>query len=285
MYSTICLKKITGFILFCSVNLANAATWVMQNNDDLVGEIQYVNAQSGDTLYELGLRYDIGLVEMKAANPGIDPDRHLAAGTKLTIPSFYVLPAGPRRGLVINLAEYRLYYFPNEENVVITMPVGIGRQGWNTPVGTTKVIAKHRDPVWHPTAKLKDEANKNGAPVPDEFPSGEDNPLGRYALRLGWSTYLIHGTNRHDGIGSQVSAGCLRMTPEDIEYLFEFVAVGTPVRIINEPVKIGHINGNTYIEVHASKKTHSRLAASKFKDSAIVSREQHAPTGIPRKIN
>ena len=278
-------KITTCFILFAITSVAHTATWVIQDQDDLAGEIQNVTAQGGDTLYELGLRYDIGLLEMRAANPRIDPERELAAGTKLIIPSYYILPKGARQGLVINLAEYRLYYFPEGDNVVITMPVGIGRKGWNTPVGTTKVVGKVRDPVWHPTDKLKAEAAKNGAPIPDEFPSGYGNPLGRYALRLGWPTYLIHGTNRRDGIGSQVSAGCLRMIPEDIEYLFDFVALGTPVRIINEPVKIGQSNGHTYIESHSPQDKPATNKVVSSANSAIVRSELRSPTGIPRKIS
>lgn len=288
MHSNFYLKIIPGFILFFTIGILNAASWVIQEQDDLVGGIQYAIAQGGDTLYELGLGYDIGLLEMVAANPGIAPDRHLLAGTKITIPSYYVLPKGARKGLVINLAEYRLYYFPEGDNVVITMPVGIGRRGWSTPVGTTRVIAKIRDPIWHPTEKLKADAHKKGAIIPDEFPSGDGNPLGRYALRLGWPTYLIHGTNRHDGIGSQVSAGCLRMIPEDIEYLYEFVAVGTPVRIINEPVKIGHSQGHTYLEIHpfSDNSSGSRLPKyPRINHSTIVTKELHSPTGIPRQVS
>lgn len=272
----------TFCILLLCTSIAHSATWVIQDQDDLAGEIQYARAQGGETLYEVGLRNDIGLLEMKAANPGVDPERELSAGTRILIPSLYILPKGARQGLVINLAEYRLYYFPDGDNVVITMPVGIGRKGWNTPVGTTKVIGKVQNPVWHPTEKLKAEAKKNGAPIPDEFPSSDANPLGRYALRLGWPTYLIHGTNRREGIGTQVSAGCLRLIPEDIEYLFEFVALGTKVRIINEPVKIGQSHGNTYVEVHALQDA-SRLGS--LADSDIVKRELRSPTGIPRKIS
>lgn len=282
-------RAIIGSILFYLTGIAQSATWVIQDHDDLAGEIQYISAQVGDTLYELGLRYDIGLLEMKAANPGVDPERELVVGTRIIIPSYYILPKGARQGLVINLAEFRLYYFPPGDNVVITMPVGIGRRGWDTPVGTTTVIGKVRDPVWHPTAKLKAEAEKNGAFIPDEFPSGDGNPLGRYALRLAWPTYLIHGTNRRDGIGTQVSAGCLRMIPEDIEYLFEFVALGTTVRIINEPVKFGQSNGSTWLEVHSPlDKQHAGKfvpSALKGKNSPVVRNEMRHPTGIPRKVS
>lgn len=277
---------ISVFIFLYIAGIAHSATWVIQDHDDLAGEIQIVTAQAGETLYDVGLRHDIGLLEMKAANPGVDSESELSSGTKVIIPSCYILPKGARHGLVINLAEYRLYYFPEGDNVVITMPVGIGRTGWSTPTGTTKVVDKVRDPVWHPTAKLKAEAEKNGAFIPDEFPSGYGNPLGKHALRLGWPTYLIHGTNRRDGIGTQVSAGCLRMIPEDIEYLFEFVALGTTVRIINEPIKIGQSNGNTYLEVHKPLDGGKYvLPAIKENHSVAVRKELDSPTGIPQKIS
>lgn len=224
-------------ILFFLINIsfsAVASVWVLPDKGNTIGEIKQVTSQAHETLAEVGIRFNTGYDEMLKANPRIDPNRSLSSGTMVTIPSRYVLPAVSRRGIVINLAQYRLYYYPPDDNVVITMPVGIGRDGWNTPTGQTKVIAKERDPIWHPTAKLQDEAAKHGMPIPNAFPGGEGNPLGRHVLRLGWPTYLIHGTNRQDGVGTKVSAGCIRMSPEDIEMLYDLVKVGTPVTIINK---------------------------------------------------
>ena len=277
---------LSAFILYLTTTLTHAATWVVQPSDALIGEIQYQSAQGGETLGEIGINHDMGYLDMVHANPGIDPDQPLPEGVRITIPSRYILPGGIRQGLVINLAEYRLYYFPKGDNIVITMPVGIGRQGWDTPTGVTSIVGKVRDPLWHPTAKLMEAAEQKGIMLPDEFPSGEGNPLGRYALKLAWPTYLIHGTNRRDGVGTRVSAGCIRMLPEDIEYLFGLVPVGTPVHIVNIPVKTGYSNGHTWLEAHPPLGGHKNLKRPDVKgsQSALVTRELRAPSGIPREI-
>ncbi len=271
-------------------------TFVLPEKGDLVGEIQFAHPEFGETLADVGIRYGIGYYEMVRANPKVDPTRLLSPSIGLVIPSQFILPFGPRQGLVINLAEYRLYFYPPNDNVVITMPVGIGREGWTTPLGLTKVIQKERDPVWRPTAKVRMEAEKNGSPIPNAFPPGEGNPLGRHIMRLGWPTYLIHGTNRRDGIGSRVSAGCIRMSSEDIEYLFDLVTVGTPVRILNEPLKFGYHNGWLYMEIHQplieqrkinlKEKVQKRLTELKQLKTNIrwVNEELKNPTGIPKTL-
>ncbi|KTC69403.1 putative ErfK/YbiS/YcfS/YnhG family protein precursor [Legionella birminghamensis] len=273
--------------------MAQAGTFVLPAQGDIVGQIEYVNPQIGETLSEVGIRHDVGYYEMMNANPGVDPTRPLSPQTRLIIPGQYILPSGPRSGLVINLAEYRLYYFPPNDNVVITMPVGIGREGWNTPVGQTKVTSKEHDPIWRPTANVRAEAAKNGTPIPNEFPPGAGNPLGRHVFRLGWPTYLIHGTNRRDGVGSRVSAGCIRMLPEDIETLFDMVSVGTTVRVINEPVKVGRYNNSIYVEAHTPLEQTISLSAllntqlGKYSSSwnkTVVQEEGSRPSGIPRKV-
>lgn len=175
----------------------------------------------------------MGYNEMVKANPHIDPNVILSPQTHVLIPSQFTLPQVPRHGIVINLADYRLYYFPENDNVVMTYPVGIGRKGWSTPCGLTKIVTKQVNPIWHPSVNVQAFAEKKGVLMPDEFPPGPGNPLGKYALRLGWPTYLIHGSNHQGGIGERVSAGCIRMLAEDIENLYELVNVGTPVRIIN----------------------------------------------------
>lgn len=271
-----------------------ATTWVIPEQSDVVGEIQYASSMPGETLAEVGIRFDMGYYEMRNANPGVDALRPLAPGTRLLIPSQYILPPGKRQGLVINLAEYRLYYYPLGDNVVMTNPVGIGREGWNTPSGETRVMSKERDPVWRPTDNVRAEAAKHGAPIPDVFPPGLGNPLGRHVLRLGWPTYLIHGTNRRDGVGSRVSAGCIRMMPEDIEQLFEQVPVGTSVRVLNQSVKTGYDNGHVYLEVHpileqSRNKTlaglvKQALLAYKSGKLAVAENQIHRPNGVPAKI-
>lgn len=217
------------------VSCTYAATFVLSGHTNIVGKTHYVSPDIGDTLADVGYRYDIGINEMRAANPHVPPNKILSTATRLLIPSRYHLPSVPHTGIVINLAEYRLYYFPPDENIVITYPVGIGREGWNTPLGETRVIAKEKNPSWHPSKNLQRESEKNGFPLPDFLPASAYNPLGKHAFRLGWPAILIHGSHTSYGIGERVSAGCIRMRADDIEYLYDFVTVGTRVRVVNEP--------------------------------------------------
>jgi L,D-transpeptidase ErfK/SrfK len=148
----------------------------------------------------------------------------------------------------------RLYYFPKpglgKLPVVITHPVSIGRMDWRTPLGNTRVVAKQRNPAWYPPRSLRKEAAASGEVLPDVVKPGPDNPLGRYAIRLAVPGYLIHGTNKPYGVGMRVTHGCVRMYPEDIETLFDVVTPGTPVQIINQPIKVGWLDGTLYLEVH-----------------------------------
>ncbi|WP_392537283.1 L,D-transpeptidase family protein [Legionella sp. 227] len=281
--------------LFC-LSFSHATTLVLPAAGDVVGEVQYTLSEANETIDEIGKRFDVGFYEILRANPHLNTNQ-LIVNSRLVIPAQYILPSVPRKGIVINLAEYRLYYFPEHENVVITFPVGIGRKGWSTPLGLTKIIAKEANPKWRPTENLRAEAEKNGDFLPDEFPSGPYNPLGQYALRLEWPTFLIHGTNRLDGIGMRVSAGCIRMFPDDIEYLFRVVPIGTPVRVINEPVKIGKDDGAWVIQMHPplseqrneslqsalqnQLRIHNLLSVSNNK---VIQNELAYPTGLIRKI-
>lgn len=279
-------------------NYSYATVLVLPASGNLVGKIKYAHSEIGETIDEVGRRFDVGYYEMVRANPQTDPTHPLAANTPLTIPSQFILPDAPRRGIVINLAEYRLYYYPEDENVVLTFPVGIGREGWNTPLGRTKITSKVVNPSWHPTKKVLAAAEEMGAPIPDFFPPSANNPLGKHALRLGWPTFLIHGTNRTDGVGARVSAGCIRMLPDDIEYLYSIVPVGTAVRIINEPIKIGKENGNIYIQLYPLLKEqkndnlHKIMAAKldgiglkNWTTNKIIQNELKYPSGLVRQIN
>lgn len=276
--------------------IAHATTLVLPASGDVVGEPQYVVSEGFETVDEIGKRFGVGYFELIRANPYIDPKHTLTANSQLTIPSQHILPRVPREGIVINLAEYRLYYFPENENVVLTFPVGIGRKGWKTPLGVTKVVSKEANPKWRPTKNLRSEAEKNGDFLPEEFPAGPYNPLGRYALRLGWPTFLIHGTNRQDSIGSRVSAGCIRMYPDDIELLFRVVPVGTQVRVINQPVKISKQDGELVLQIYPmlSEQRNIKLRAvleNQLSDLNIVNwnnkliqTELASPSGLVRKI-
>jgi L,D-transpeptidase ErfK/SrfK len=188
------------------------------------------------------------------ANPLVDrwlpPD-----GAPVVIPARHIFPQAERTGLVINLPEMRLYYFPKPEKgkkpVVITYPISIGRMDWRTPLGRTTVIRKQKDPTWIPPQSLKNEAIAAGnPPLPDIVPPGPKNPLGRHALYLGTTGYLIHGTDKPFGIGMRVTHGCLRMYPEEVEKLFDQVAVGTPVQLVNQPIKLGWLADSLFIELH-----------------------------------
>lgn len=245
-------RWILGFVLCFGTTLpAFAIVLPLPAYGDVIGQIMYVRTQSGDTLNIVGKRYSIGYHEMVAANPNLPPVTVLSSGTQVEVPSLFILPPGPRVGIVINLAELRLYYFPPLRNVVITEPIAIGREGrWQTPEGMTEVKAKTKDPTWRPTENVRAEAARQGTPIPAVFPPGPDNPLGHYVLYLGWPTYEIHGTNRPDDFGGRVSAGCIRMMPQAIEALFQMVEVGTPVRIINVPFKSGWSEKGLYFEAH-----------------------------------
>lgn len=222
---------------------------------DLVGEVRHDEAGAKDTLLDLARRHGLGYEEITNANPGVDPWLP-GAGTPVLVPKRRILPMAPREGIVINLPEHRLYWYPpagpGEQAVVWSFPVSIGKMDWNTPLGTTRIVSKVRNPTWTPPQSVRDEHARRGDILPAVVPAGPDNPLGRYAMRLGipGGAYLIHGTNRPAGVGMQVTHGCMRLYPEDIERLFEMAPVNTIVRIVNQPYKFGWHDGELHIEVH-----------------------------------
>lgn len=245
------LKFITLFSVLWG-GLANAATYVLPPvGSDIIGRVEVVEARSGERLGDVGMRTETGYYAIQAANPDIHPYDRLSSGQSVIIPHEYILPPGPRVGIVINLPEFRLYYYPPGQNIVVTYPIGIGREGvWGTPVGVTKIINKKADPAWYPTQHVKEHAAAQGTPIPDYFPPGPDNPLGEYALYLGWPSILIHGTNLNEFIGTRISAGCIRMMNPQIKNLFSMVSIGTSVRVINQPYKAGWKNHSLYFEAH-----------------------------------
>jgi len=225
--------------------------FVLPEDGDLVGEIQLIRARASDTFVDIARSYGLGFDELVAANPAVDPWLP-GAGTSVVLPTRFVLPAAPRRGLVLNVAARRLFWFPpGEPGVVETFPVGIGREGWPTPTGVTTVVSKARDPVWFVPASIRREHAAAGDPLPPRVPPGPDNPLGHRVLGLGLPGYLIHGTNKPAGVGMRVSHGCVRLFPEDIEDLFDAVPVGTPVRIVNQPYLVGWDGADLLLEAHA----------------------------------
>ncbi len=219
---------------------------------NIVGQIQVVHSRYQDTLFALGRHFGLGIDELTEANPGVD--RWIPGeNTAIVLPTQFVLPNAPRSGIVLNIATKRLFYYPepgDELPMVLTHPVGVGRVGWQTPTGTSKIIAKSTNPSWYVPKSIREEHAANGDPLPAVVPPGPDNPLGEYVLRLSMPSYLIHGTNKPAGVGMRVSHGCVRLYPEDIEPLFESVSVGTPVAIVNQPYLVGWKNGNIYLEAH-----------------------------------
>ncbi|SDS44219.1 L,D-transpeptidase family protein [Pseudomonas oryzae] len=217
--------------------------------EDVVGQVQVIKAKYEDTFADIATANDLGYLEMVAANPGVDPWLP-GEGAEIILPTRYILPPGPREGIVINLAEYRMYYFPKGQNVVHTFPLGIGREGWGSPITTTTITAKTPNPTWTPPASIRAEHAAEGDILPAVVPAGPDNPLGPFKFTLGTPGYLIHGSNKKFGIGMRVSHGCFRMLNNNVLQLAKMVPVGTPVRIINQPYKFGVAGGKVYLEAH-----------------------------------
>ena len=223
--------------------------------EDVVGEVQVIKARYEDTFADIGTAKELGYLEMVAANPGVDPWLP-GEGTEIILPTRFILPPGPREGIVINLAEYRMYYYPKGQNVVHTFPLGIGREGWGSPITSTSITAKTPNPTWTPPKSILAEHAASGDPLPAVVPAGPDNPLGPFKFTLGVPGYLIHGSNKKFGIGMRVSHGCFRMLNNNVLELAKIAPVGTPVRIINEPYKFGVRDGKIYLEAHAPLDDH-----------------------------
>lgn len=211
--------------------------------DDLIGEASQLVTDGELTLLDIARQRSLGVPEISAANPGVDP---WVPGkeTLLTLPTQHVLPDAPRDGIVINKAELRLYFFP-KFGPVQTYAIGVGRDGLNTPLGKTTVVRKAVRPTWRPTPETRIARPE----LPAVVPPGPDNPLGEFALYLGWPTYAVHGTHKPYGVGRRVSRGCIRMYPEGVARLYPQVPVGTRVTVVDQPVKVGWHAGELYLEV------------------------------------
>ncbi len=229
----------------------------------VVGNLQMTTVGADDTLPDIARRFNVGYEEIVRANPGVDPWVP-GAGRDIVVPTRFVLPDAPHEGVVINVAAMRLYYYPKpakgEPQVVFTHPIGIGKVGWQTPEGTTKVVARVKDPVWVPPVSVRKEHLDNGDVLPPKVAAGPDNPLGAYMFRLGWPSYLIHGTNKPYGVGMRSSHGCVRLYPEDIAILYDTVPIGTPVRVVNQPIVIGWRNETLYAQAYGALEDDPRSA-------------------------
>lgn len=244
-------KFLTTRIALLLVGLASpaaAAEFPLQQDQPAVGAVTTYQAEASDNLLDLARHYDFGYVDFIAANAGVNPWSP-GKGRDIVIPDFHILPDAPRKGIVVNLAERRIYYFPPGGETVETYPVGVGVEDGAMPLGVTKIVRKEPAPVWVPPPSIRAERPD----LPISIGPGPDDPLGDYALRLGWTNILLHGTNKPDSVGRNVSHGCLHLYPEDIERLFNEAKVGLQVRVVSQPVKAAWVNGQLFVEVHPTK--------------------------------
>ncbi|WP_352410133.1 L,D-transpeptidase family protein [Mixta sp. BE291] len=285
--------------------LVSAAEYPLPaENSRLIGENTTTQVPNDKRpLESIAARYQVGLLNMLEANPGTDPWLP-AAGSQLTIPHQMLLPDTKREGIVVNLAELRLYYYPKGENKVIVYPIGIGQQGIMTPSMVTHISQKIPNPTWTPTPNIRKRYAQDGVKLPAVFPAGPDNPMGLFALRLAYGSghYLIHGTNADFGIGMRVSSGCIRLRPDDIAALFDSVSEKTRVQVVNQPVKYAiEPDGKRYIEVHQPlsrneqddpqtmplplSKTLKRFINSEESDKALIEATLKRRSGMPVLVN
>jgi L,D-transpeptidase ErfK/SrfK len=293
------MRRILPLLLLLAAD-AHADTYPLSpSGDDLVGAPQWAKVQRDDTLIDVARRAGLGYDEVVLANP--DVDKWLPPeGARVRLPTQYLLPPGERRGIVINLAEMRLYYYPKDAPArVVTFPVGVGREDWRTPVTETRVTGRVRDPVWYPTESVRREHAADGRPLPEAVPPGPDNPLGPLALTLALPRHLIHGTNHRFGIGMHVTHGCIRLYPEHMQQLFDQVPDGMPVRIIDQAYKSGWSGGRPYLEVHPAAGDGGRewrALAGRFATAAAprslldlewqaAYRETRQPSGMPTPLS
>jgi len=225
-----------------------AETYLIDEDYGVVGAVVPVTAKHEDTLSALARTYEVGFEEIRLANPDVDAWLP-GEGTSVVMPKLHLLPQAPRKGIVINVAEYRLYFYDGN-GAVSTFPVSVGRQEWLTPLGAARIVSKVEKPTWRPTESIIQEYAERGETLEKVVPAGPDNPLGEYALRLSLPSYLIHGTNKPAGVGMRVTHGCVRMYPENIEWLFPQVVVNDPVTIVNQPYKFGFKGEDLYFEAH-----------------------------------
>jgi L,D-transpeptidase ErfK/SrfK len=223
----------------------------LEPGQTVVGEVQVITAGKDDTLTDIARRFNVGYEEILRANPKVDPWLP-GAGHEIVVPTQFILPNAPYSGVVINIAAMRIYYFPpvkrGERVVVLTHPIGIGKVGWKTPEGVTKIVRRQEDPTWRVPVSVLKEHHENGQDLDPVIGPGPDNPLGKYAFYLQWPSYLIHGTNKPAGVGLRSSHGCIRLYPEDIEQFFNMIPLGTQVQVVNQPFLFGWGNGQLYLQ-------------------------------------
>lgn len=247
------IKQLSGCLLFSLFPLAAwAATYSLPVSEHtLIGNVQYTKSRYNDSIAVLAQHYDVGLNALIDANPSLDPARRLSSGIELTIPTRHILPA-ERSGIVVNLPEMRIYYFPADSDSVMTYPIGVGKMGKSIPITRTAIVRKVTDPTWTPGEDARAFNLEQGIDLPKVMPPGPDNPLGHYAIYLQIPTYLIHSTIFPDSVGKRASFGCIRMHETDVKELYALVNRGMPVYIVNAPVKTGWDGDHLYLEAHPS---------------------------------
>ena len=279
---------------------------VAADHDDLLGVVQLTKTTKEDTLTDIARRFNMGYEELVRANPGVDPWLP-GADKEVVVPTEFILPDAPHQGVVINIAAMRLYYFPphksGEPQLVYTHPIGIGKVGWSTPEGTTKILRRQKDPTWRPPVSVIKEHKENGDDLATVVGPGPDNPLGRHAFYLAWPGYLIHGTNKPAGVGLRSSHGCIRLYPEDIARLYDMVPLGTTVTVVNQPFVFGWHDGQLYMQAYGSleddrrewQKAQKKLIAKSLSASVqrdlkrrnetvdwdLILKLAHDPRGVP----
>ena len=241
------LKVLLSFIMLTSSVFAK--TQDLKDGQSIYGDLEFRVYKGEKDLFELARHYDVAYDVLLAANPGLDKGE-IKLGSVIVLPTKLMLPNVRHKGMVVNLAERRLYLFRPKDKKVDVYPVSIGRDGWETPLGKYKIIEKTKDPTWFVPKSLYDDQVAKGVDMPKFIKPGPDNPLGRYSMRLSHPTYLIHGTNDPNRIGRKVTAGCINMYPEDVEALFNHTAIDTPVNLINQPMKFAFQEGKLFVESH-----------------------------------
>lgn len=252
------IKKLGSLLLLFLVSeiaFANAYQ-IPPHNESLVGEIYYRYASYGDSVVSVAKQYDLGRNALENANPQLDMNKTFHSGALIQIPNQHLLPSQSRQGIVINLPEMRLYYYPEGSDEVLTYPIGIGKIGKTIPITRAIITKKVTDPIWTPPQDIREFNLEQGIVLPKIMPAGPDNPLGPYAIYMSIPTYLIHSTIFPESIGRRASFGCIRMYEADIETFFPSITNGIPVLIINSPVKIAWQDNHLYIEAHPPLEEH-----------------------------
>lgn len=266
------LSAVTKLLLWtaailCSTS-AHSLTFPIPTDGNVVGQVQRATIRSGEDLSTLGRRFNIGGYEMTEANPGVDY-LHPKRGTTVIIPSKFVLPSAPRKGIVINLAEMRMYFYHPDGKHVSTYPIGVGMEGWDTPIGQTTVVRMRKNPTWVVPNSILENHRRMGKSIQPVMPPGPKNPLGKYAITTGFNNIVIHGTPYPRGVGVRSSHGCIRMLPEDIQALYQMVSIGTPITVVHEPYKMGYLGKQLYFESHVPLSASSSYGNTRNMDTMV----------------